>query len=284
MHLVSFAVEGRPRIGAKSGSLVYDLSALNPELPSDMLSFLRGGSPLLDAAELVVSRGEGGVEVESLKILAPISNPEKVICIGLNYADHAEESGMSIPTEPVVFSKFASSIVGPTDPIESPPSSTKLDYEAELVVVIGKSGRHISEADAFNYVAGYTVGHDVSARDYQLEKPAGQWILGKTFDTFAPIGPCIVTRDEIPDPHNLEIRCILNGEIAQDSNTRQLIFRIETLISYLSHVFTLNPGDLIFTGTPPGVGMGKDPQVWLKPGDDVICEIDGLGRIENTVI
>ncbi len=284
MHLVSFAVEGRPRIGAKSGSLVYDLNALNPELPSDMLSFLSGGSPLLDAAERVVSRGEGGLEVESLDILAPISNPEKVICIGLNYADHAEESGMAIPTEPVVFSKFASSIVGPTDPIESPPSSTKLDYEAELVVVIGKSGRHISEADAFDYVAGYTVGHDVSARDYQLEKPAGQWILGKTFDTFAPIGPCIVTRDEIPDPHNLEIRCILNGEIVQDSNTRHLIFRIETLISYLSHVFTLNPGDLIFTGTPPGVGMGKDPQVWLKPGDDVVCEIDGLGRIENTVI
>ena len=284
MHLVSFAVEGRPRIGAKSGSLVYDLDDLNPELPTDMLRFLSGGSPLLDAAELVVSRGEGGVEVESLKILAPISNPEKVICIGLNYADHAEESGMAIPTEPVVFSKFASSIVGPTDPIESPPSSTKLDYEAELVVVIGKSGRHISEADAFDYVAGYTVGHDVSARDYQLEKPAGQWILGKTFDTFAPIGPCIVTRDEIPDPHNLEIRCILNGEIAQDSNTRQLIFRIETLISYLSHVFTLNPGDLIFTGTPPGVGMGKDPQVWLIPGDDVVCEIDGLGRIDNNVI
>jgi 2-keto-4-pentenoate hydratase/2-oxohepta-3-ene-1,7-dioic acid hydratase in catechol pathway len=283
MRLLTFETEGKSRTGAISNSQVFDLNALNTDIPADMLSFLMGGSATFDAARSVVEKGEGGIDAGDLRVLAPISNPEKVICIGLNYADHAAESGMAVPSEPVVFSKFASSIVGPTDPIEAPRSSTKLDYEAELVVVVGKSGRHISEANALDHVAGYTVGHDVSARDYQLEKPAGQWTLGKTFDTFAPIGPHIVSKDEIPNPHDLGIRCILNGETVQDSNTQELIFRIETLISYLSHVFTLSPGDLIFTGTPPGVGMGRDPQLWLKPGDTVVCEIDGIGRITNSV-
>ena len=284
MRLLTFETEGKTRTGAIFNSQVFDLNALNTNIPADMLNFLMGGSATFDAARSVVGKGDGGLDAGDLRVLAPISNPEKVICIGLNYADHAEESGMAVPSEPVVFSKFASSIVGPTDPIEAPPSSTKLDYEVELVVVVGKSGRHISEANAFDHVAGYTIGHDVSARDYQLEKPAGQWTLGKTFDTFAPIGPHIVSKDEIPDPHGLGIRCILNGEKVQDSNTKQLIFRIETLISYLSQVFTLSPGDLIFTGTPPGVGMGRNPQLWLKPGDTVVCEIDGIGRITNSVI
>ena len=152
------------------------------------------------------------------------------------------------------------------------------------MVVIGKGGRDITEADALNHVAGYTVGHDVSARDYQLEKPGGQWMLGKTFDTFAPIGPDIVTSDEVDDPHALGIRCILNGETVQDSTTAQLIFKVPQLIAYLSHVFTFTSGDLIFTGTPPGVGMARDPQLWLKPGDTVVCEIDGLGRLENPCV
>ena len=152
------------------------------------------------------------------------------------------------------------------------------------MVVIGKGGRDITEADALNHVAGYTVGHDVSARDYQLEKPGGQWMLGKTFDTFAPIGPDIVTSDEVDDPHALGIRCILNGETVQDSTTAQLIFKVPQLIAYRSPVFTFTSGDLIFTGTPPGVGMARDPQLWLKPGDTVVCEIDGLGRLENPCV
>jgi len=282
MKLVSFREGGSDRVGARNGDQIVDLSAADASIPSDMRSFLEAGDSALSAAAAVVDSGPS-CSADAVQVLAPISNPEKLVCIGLNYADHAEESGMDIPTEPIVFSKYASTIIGPGDTIKLPPSSDEPDYEVELVVVIGKSGFNISEANAMDHVAGYTVGHDVSARDYQLQKPGGQWMMGKTFDTFAPIGPDIVTSDEIEDPHNLPIRCILNGETVQDSNTTQLIFKVPQLIAYLSHVFTLNPGDLIFTGTPPGVGMARDPQLWLKAGDTVVCEIDGVGRLENSV-
>ena len=282
MKLVSFREGGSDRVGARNGDQIVDLSAADASIPSDMRSFLEAGDSALSAAAAVVDSGPS-FSADAVQVLAPISNPEKLVCIGLNYADHAEESGMDIPTEPIVFSKYASTIIGPGDTIKLPRSSDEPDYEVELVVVIGKSGFNISEANAMDHVAGYTVGHDVSARDYQLQKPGGQWMMGKTFDTFAPIGPDIVTSDEIEDPHNLPIRCILNGETVQDSNTTQLIFKVPQLIAYLSHVFTLNPGDLIFTGTPPGVGMARDPQLWLKAGDTVVCEIDGVGRLENSV-
>ncbi len=279
MRLVTFEKGGAPTLGARSNGTIIDLSSI----AADTRSFLEGGAQALKAAEAAIGAG-GGVDADSARILAPILNPEKIICIGLNYADHAAESGMPIPEEPIIFSKYTSSIIGPGGEIRVPPTSQKTDYEVELVVVIGTGGRDISEADAMNYVAGYTVGHDVSARDYQLEKPGGQWMLGKTFDTFAPIGPDIVTSDEVADPHTLAIRCELNGETVQDSNTAQLIFNVPQLIAYLSHVFTLAPGDLIFTGTPPGVGMARDPQIWLKPGDKVVCEVEGLGRLENTCV
>ena len=283
MRLVTFREGGRDRVGARVGDSIVDLSAGDGSIPSDMRSFLEAGDAARSKAEDVLAGGGATFSAGDVQILAPIANPEKLICIGLNYADHAAESGMDIPSEPIVFSKYASTIIGPGDTIKLPPSSNEPDYEVELVVVVGKSGFNISEADAMNHVAGYTVGHDVSARDYQLQKPGGQWMLGKTFDTFAPIGPDLVTTDEIGDPHNLPIRCILNGETVQDSNTKQLIFKVPELIAYLSHVFTLNPGDLIFTGTPPGVGMARTPQLWLKAGDHVACEIDGIGRLENAV-
>ena len=279
MRLVTFEKGGEATLGARKGDQIVDLSSV----ASDMRTFLEGGDGARKAAAAAINEG-AGVDAATTGILAPIQNPEKIICIGLNYADHAAESGMPIPEEPIIFSKFASSIIGPGDEIRVPPSSAKTDYEVELVVVLGKGGRDISEADALDYVAGYTVGHDVSARDYQLEKPGGQWMLGKTFDTFAPIGPEIVTTDEVDDPHALGIRCILNGETVQDSTTAQLIFKVPQLIAYLSHVFTFTPGDVIFTGTPPGVGMARDPQLWLKPGDTVICEVDGLGRLENKCV
>jgi 2-keto-4-pentenoate hydratase/2-oxohepta-3-ene-1,7-dioic acid hydratase in catechol pathway len=283
MKLVTFREGNSDRLGARSGDQIIDLSAADPSIPSDMRSFLEAGDAARSAAEAAIAKGSPSFSADAVKILAPISDPEKIICIGLNYADHAAESGMDIPTEPIVFSKYASAIIGSGDTINLPPSSSEPDYEVELVVVIGKSGFNIAEGDAMGHVAGYTVGHDVSARDYQLQKPGGQWMMGKTFDTFAPIGPDLVTADEVADPHKLGIRCILNGETVQDSNTKQLIFKIPQLIAYLSHVFTLNPGDLIFTGTPPGVGMARDPQLWLKAGDTVACEVDGLGRIENPV-
>ena len=281
--MVTFREGGRDRVGARVGDNIVDLSAGDSTIPSDMRTFLEAGDATQFKAKSVVAEGGTIFSAGDVQILAPIANPEKLICIGLNYADHAAESGMDIPSEPIVFSKYASTIIGPGDTIKLPPSSNEPDYEVELVVVVGKSGFNISEADAMSHVVGYTVGHDVSARDYQLQKPGGQWMMGKTFDTFAPIGPDLVTADEISDPHNLPIRCILNGETVQDSNTKQLIFKVPELIAYLSHVFTLNPGDLIFTGTPPGVGMARTPQLWLKAGDHVACEIDGVGRLENAV-
>lgn len=284
MRLVTFEHQGTRRLGVRNGDAIVDLSKADASLPTNMRDFLAAGESALKSAKAASDNSEHTIPVSDVKICAPIHNPEKIICIGLNYADHAAESGMPIPPEPVVFSKYASSIINPGDNIVAPSVSNEVDYEVELVVIIGKAGRHISEADALSHVAGYTVGHDVSARDYQLQKPAGQWMMGKTFDTFAPIGPELVTSDEVPNPGNLGIRCILNGETVQDSNTSQLIFSIEKLISYLSHVFTLTPGDLIFTGTPPGVGMGRKPQLWLKDGDVVICEVDGLGQLENPVV
>ena len=284
MRLVTFTHQGQRRLGARSGDSIIDLSAADPSIPSAMKEFLEAGDSAVSRAQAVINSGTHAISATDVTIHAPIDNPEKIICIGLNYADHAAESGMPIPDEPIVFSKYASSIVGPDENIVAPSASSQVDYEVELVVVIGKRGRNISEDDALDHVAGYMVGHDVSARDYQLEKPGAQWMMGKTFDTFAPIGPDLVTTDDVPDPHNLGIRCILNGETVQDSNTSQLIFGVPKLVAYLAHVFTLTPGDLIFTGTPPGVGMGREPQLWLKQGDQVICEIDGLGRLENPVI
>ncbi len=284
MRLVTFSHRGLRRLGARSGDSIIDFSAADPSIPTTMREFLEAGDNAISRARAVIDRGDHAISETDVSIHAPIDNPEKIICIGLNYADHAAESGMPIPDEPIVFSKYASSIIGPDENIVAPSASSQVDYEVELVVVIGKRGRNISEEDALNHVAGYMVGHDVSARDYQLEKPGAQWMMGKTFDTFAPIGPDLVTTDDVPDPHNLGIRCILNGETVQDSNTSQLIFGVPKLIAYLTHVFTLAPGDLIFTGTPPGVGMGREPQLWLKHGDQVICEIDGLGRLENPVV
>jgi 2-keto-4-pentenoate hydratase/2-oxohepta-3-ene-1,7-dioic acid hydratase in catechol pathway len=219
-----------------------------------------------------------------VKLLPPIPDPPKILCIGLNYRDHAAETGAPIPRDPVLFSKFTTALIGPEEPIVLPPVSQKVDYEAELVLVIGRKGRNIPRAEARAYLAGCMVGHDVSARDWQLEKDGKQWLAGKTFDTFAPTGPWLVTLDEIGNPHDLGIRLRLNGQTMQDSSTRQMIFHAEDLIAYISQVVTLLPGDLIFTGTPPGVGIARKPQVWLKAGDVVEVEIDGLGVLRNPVV
>jgi 2-keto-4-pentenoate hydratase/2-oxohepta-3-ene-1,7-dioic acid hydratase in catechol pathway len=234
----------------------------------------------------IISKGSVGqtISLSDVQILAPVVGMEKIICIGTNYAEHAREMGGEPPTIPVVFSKFPSAIIGPGDPVVHPAICTKLDFEAELVVVIGKDGRHIARENAWDHVLGYCSGNDISARDWQKEKPGGQWLLGKTFDTFAPLGPMIVTRDEIPDPHQLPIQFRLNGEVMQDSNTDQLIFSIDFLISHLSQFFTLKRGDLIFTGTPPGVGAGRKPPIWLKPGDLMEVEIADLGVLRNPVV
>jgi 2-keto-4-pentenoate hydratase/2-oxohepta-3-ene-1,7-dioic acid hydratase in catechol pathway len=247
-----------------------------------MKELLSLGPDALARAEKAIESGQP-VHRNSVKLLAPVPNPQKVICIGLNYADHAEESGAAIPEEPIVFSKFPTAVAADGDYIRLPSASSEVDYEAELVVVMGTGGRDIPLDQAYRHVAGYTCGHDVSARDWQLRKPGGQWLLGKSFDTFAPFGPELVTPDEVESPENLDICLRLNGKVMQKSNTDQLIFPIDHLISYVSTVCTLQPGDVIFTGTPPGVGAARKPPVFLKAGDKVEVEIEKIGILRNVV-
>jgi acylpyruvate hydrolase len=220
--------------------------------------------------------------LQTARLRAPIARPPKITCVGLNYADHAHEQGIEPPDKPIFFLKSVNTICGPGDPIRLPPNSTQVDYEAEFAVVMGKSGRRIPEERAYEYVAGYTILNDVTARDMQFGDK--QWYRGKSCDTFAPTGPWIVTRDEIPDPHNLRISLTLNGQTLQDSNTRNLIFKVPYLVSYLSQSITWEVGDLISTGTPPGVGVFRKPPVFLKPGDSVSVTVEGLGRLTNPVV
>lgn len=283
MRLVTYHGPKGMRIAARRANQWIDLNQADPSLPSDMTSLLGADPSVWDRVAKAVAEGIP-LPATTLRLAAPVPRPEKIFCIGLNYADHAAESGQPLPNEPVVFSKFVTAVCDPNAPIVLPSASGKVDYEAELVVIIGRGGRHIPEDQARQHVAGYTCGHDVSARDWQLEKPGGQWLLGKTFDTFAPMGPELVTADEIPDPGNLDIELRLNGIPMQQSNTRQLIFSIDRLIAHLSTVCTLSPGDVIFTGTPPGVGAARKPPVWLKPGDTVEVEIEGIGVLSNPVV
>lgn len=266
---------------------------LNPELngiPETIEAYLDSESAQLALANLAASGFEGAVEgvnevaLGEVKLNPPLKNIDKVICIGKNYADHAREMGGEPPEIPVVFSMFPSAIVGPEDSVVLPSISRQVDYEAELVVVIGKAGRHIPRERAMDHVFGYCCGNDISARDWQKGKPGGQWLLGKTFDTFAPLGPFLVTKNEVDDPHQLNVSCRLNGEIMQSSNTSSLIFPIDFLISHLSQFMTLAPGDLIFTGTPPGVGAGRKPPIFLKPGDEVQVEIERIGVLTNPIV
>jgi len=220
------------------------------------------------------------LDIENLE--APLENPSKIVAIGLNYVDHASESKMELPKSPLVFTKFPSSITSPFGPILIPMNLTnEVDYEAELGVVVGKRAKNVSLKDALSYVFGYTVLNDVSARDLQFGDQ--QWVRGKSLDTFCPMGPYVVTADEIPDPQNLEIGCSVNGETLQDANTRDMIFKVADLISQLSHSFTLEPGDVIATGTPSGVGFSRKPPVLLKPGDIVKTWVKGIGELVNPV-
>ncbi|XP_026984778.1 fumarylacetoacetate hydrolase domain-containing protein 2A isoform X1 [Sagmatias obliquidens] len=216
--------------------------------------------------------------------LAPVTRPDKVVCVGMNYVDHCKEQNVPVPKEPIIFSKFSSSIVGPYDEVVLPPESQEVDWEVELAVVIGKKGKHIKATDAMAHVAGFTVAHDVTARDWQMRRNGKQWLLGKTFDTFCPLGPALVTKDSVADPHNLKICCRVNGEVVQSSSTNQMVFKTEELIAWVSQFVTLFPGDVILTGTPPGVGVFRKPPVFLKKGDEVQCEIEELGVIVNKVV
>jgi 2-keto-4-pentenoate hydratase/2-oxohepta-3-ene-1,7-dioic acid hydratase in catechol pathway len=285
MRLATIQTPSGPRAAVLEGSSYIDVHGTDPALPSSVRDLLEGGeASLRDAARVVRTPGAVKHDGSRVKLLPPIPNPRKIVCLGLNYRDHALETGAPIPKDPVLFSKYATALIGHDEAIVLPAVSREVDYEAELVIVVGKRGRHLSAAEAPAYVAGYTLGHDVSARDWQLRKDQKQWMVGKTFDTFAPTGPVLVTADEVPDPHNLAIRLRLNGQTMQDSNTRQMIFQVGTILAYLSQVFTLEIGDLIFTGTPPGVGIARKPPVYLKHGDVTEVEIEGLGVLRNRVV
>jgi 2-keto-4-pentenoate hydratase/2-oxohepta-3-ene-1,7-dioic acid hydratase in catechol pathway len=281
--LATISTAGGDRVVAIRGGKYIDLSQADPQIPRSLKELL-ARSAGLEQAGAAADRGLAAGMVISGRLLAPIPSPGKVICIGLNYRDHAAESGMAPPPEPVVFSKFPQSVIGPDEAVRLPAVCREVDYEAELVVVIGRRGKHIRCGDALKYVAGYTNGNDVSSRDWQINKPGKQWLLGKTPDTFAPTGPWLVTADEVPDSRNLSIALRLNGQTMQNSNTRELIFGVDELIAYVSQLVALEAGDLIFTGTPPGVGMARKPPVWLKPGDVCEVEIAGLGVLRNPIV
>lgn len=277
MKLMRVGPRGREKPALLDASgVVRDLSAHIDDI----------AGPALEDAALDRLRA---IDPESLRALAAdsrigpcVGNVGKFICIGLNYADHAAESGMSLPDEPVVFFKATSAIMGPNDDVEIPRGSKKTDWEVELGVVIGKDAKYVSEADALGHVAGYCVVNDLSERDFQLHR-SGQWVKGKSADTFGPIGPWLVTRDDVPDPQNLGMFLEVNGKRFQDGSTRTMHFSVATIVSHLSQFMSLQPGDIISTGTPPGVGMGQNPEVYLTPGDKIELGIDGLGTQTQNV-
>jgi 2-keto-4-pentenoate hydratase/2-oxohepta-3-ene-1,7-dioic acid hydratase in catechol pathway len=305
MKLVTFQKKGEPRLGIVSGEWVVDarealrcfrrkiVATLPTSDTADLRAFLatgRRGLLALKKVEALVptlardkrAMAAIAMPLAQTKFLAPILNPQKIICVGQNYRDHCLEQNAPIPERPIIFTKFQNCLNGHNAPILKPAATQQLDFEAELAFVIGKRGKLIAEEKAMEHVAGYMIFHDVTARDIQYGDK--QWVRGKSCDTFAPCGPWFVTKDEIPDPHNLRVQLWLNGALMQNSNTSQFIFSIPHMVSFLSRTITLEVGDIISTGTPPGVGVFRKPPIFMKAGDRVAIEIEGLGRLENPIV
>ncbi len=306
MRLVTYQREGQIRTGAQLEGKVVDLNrayravlsqkgdevelvVADARLPTEMIRLLNGGDTSLEAArqaiafaqELGAEAGKQGVvyTADEVTLLAPVPRPGKVICVGLNYLGHAQEAGMAVPDYPVLFHKVATSVIGPSQAVLIPRISEKVDYEAELAIVMGKRGKYIPKETALSYAAGYTCANDISARDLQFR--TSQWTTGKMMDASCPLGPALVTRDEVPDPNALGIKLLLNGQVMQNSNTADMIFSVPHLISYISEIVTLEPGDVILTGTPEGIGNTRKPPIYLKAGDTVSVEIEKLGTLIN---
>ena len=282
MRLVTFELAGQARPGVLSDvDTVLDLSTIGF---GSLLQFIEAGHEGRAKAEAFKDQSPRNARhsLREVKLLAPIPKPRKLICVGLNYRDHALETGSEIPAVPTIFNKFATAVIANGENIVLPKVSKSPDFEAEFAFIIGQGGRHIAAESWADHVYGYTIVNDVSARDYQ--RATTQWLMGKTFDTFAPMGPWIVTADEIADPHTLDIQLDINGEMMQNSNTRELIFKVPDLISFLSSVFTLEPGDIVSTGTPSGVGVARKPPRFLRPGDKVTVKIPKIGELSNPVV
>jgi ureidoglycolate lyase len=282
MKLATFDAGAGPQLGAVLGDRIVPLNGAAPGLPAEMTGLIAAWPAVEAEVRRIAEAAAGALPLDQVRLLAPIRRPGKIMAIGLNYADHIAESRMETPKDQVWFSKAPTAANGPYDPIEVPKVSPYLDYEAELVAVIGRGGRHITRQDAPAAVFGYCCGDDATERAWQHRTQ--QWVLGKSFDTHAPFGPWITTADEVPDPHALSIRCLVNGEVRQDSDTRHLVFDVWAQIEHLSQAMTLEPGDLIFTGTPGGVGAAMKPMRFLQPGDVVRVEIEGLGALENPCV
>jgi len=281
MKLVSFAISAQSGYGILTGEEIAVLSGA--AFPASLLEMIQAGAPLFEQAAAAFRANRLPlIPAASAALKPPVSNPSKVVAIGLNYWDHCREQHLEPPSVPIVFTKFTTSIIGPGDTITFDPAlTTQVDYEVELGVVIGKTARCVPLEHALDYVFGYTVINDVSARDLQFSDK--QWVRAKSLDTFCPVGPCITTADEIPDPQALKLKTIVNGQVLQDSSTREMIFGVADLIRRLSHSFTLLPGDLIATGTPDGVGVFRKPQIFLQDGDQVTVEIENIGQLHNHV-
>lgn len=279
MKLARFQHNEQTLIGMVEGDRVIP-ACLDPELPSDMTTLLAQGEPAL-ARLRALANAHDGIALSEVRLLAPIAKPDKFIGVGLNYADHIAETGLETPEFPTLFNKQNSCVIGPDDAIHRPRVSDKLDYEGELALVIGKRCRHVPYERAHEVIAGYTIVNDVSVRDWQIKAPT--WTLGKSFDTHGPMGPWIVTADAV-NPHNLDLKTWVNDELRQNSNTRHLIFDCYKLVETLSTVCTLEPGDVIATGTCSGVGVKMKPRGYMKPGDRVTIEIEGIGTLSNPVI
>ncbi|XP_058443942.1 fumarylacetoacetate hydrolase domain-containing protein 2A [Malaya genurostris] len=283
MRFVQFTAgsDGIQRLGVMSanGSNISDIS---DSAASDLISLIKSGVSL-DSIEQKAAKAKI-FPIGEVKLLAPVSNPQKILCIGLNYRGHCEEQNKPIPKEPMFFSKYASTIVGPYDAVVAHKISNQIDWEVELAVIIGKEAKHVTKANALNYVFGYTVAQDISARDWQKSRNGGQFLIGKSMDTFCPLGPAVVHKSLIKDPENLAIKCFVNGVEKQNGNTSELVFKIDDIIEQVTQSITLLPGDVILTGTPAGVGMHRNPPEFLHPGDVIESEIEKIGRIKNSVV
>ncbi|UKA76182.1 fumarylacetoacetate hydrolase family protein [Arthrobacter sp. FW306-07-I] len=290
MHLLHFYEDDRPVLGLKTDRGIFSIpraaAKLSEQVPGDVQELIAQGDSGLERIKNLYDKTSGVDELftseEETRFAPAVLQPQKIICVGLNYIDHAAESKMEIPKSPILFNKYNNALTGHKKPVRLPAGATQFDYEAELVAVIGKRASNVSEDEALDYVFGYTIGNDLSARDLQFR--TGQWMLGKSSDGFAPIGPILVTRDEL-DPANLAISCTVNGEVRQSANTKDMIFNCAYLISYISKYMTLEPGDVIFTGTPDGVILGypQESQKWLAPGDEIQVKIEGIGTLVNTL-
>lgn len=290
MKLLTFLQNGETRLGVKTDQGVVDIAAAaaGADVPTDIMDVISGGQEAVKKLQAVVDKavaeGRHLLDEASLDLGPCVTNPNKIICVGLNYRKHAEETNSPIPQYPILFNKFNNTLAGHMDDIPLPKVSKEVDYEAELVIVIGKKAKYVSREEALDHVFGYCAVNDLSARDLQLRTP--QWLLGKSCDGFSPLGPYLVTADEVGDPNNLQIKAIVNGEVRQNSNTSDMIFKCDEIVSYISQHMTLVPGDIILTGTPEGVVMGypKEKQVYLQDGDVVTIEIEKLGSLTNRMV